>query len=220
MSVTLDASKCRDCASSRCEHGSPRFFKASSCDSVRSNSMATAVTCRFMICTTPIRRCSTSRATLLIAPRAGHRRLLCYGQWLSEPMIGSFICMLPRFRRGSTGCCNGWPHGPTDAGDGSWSCGSWRSSRSSVVGSSVGATFSQGFHLSGTESQRATDLLQSRFPAQAGDEGQIVFASADGVGAPAVQHRMEALFAEVARVPRRDRGGEPVHGRGLPSGRA
>jgi RND superfamily putative drug exporter len=71
----------------------------------------------------------------------------------------------------------------------------------SAVGSSVGSTFSQGFHLSGTESQRATDLLQSRFPAQAGDEGQIVFASADGVGAPAVQHRMEALFAEVARVP-------------------
>jgi putative drug exporter of the RND superfamily len=71
----------------------------------------------------------------------------------------------------------------------------------SAVGSSVGATFSQGFHLSGTESQRATDLLQSRFPAQAGDEGQIVFASADGVGAPAVQHRMEALFAAVARVP-------------------
>ena len=71
----------------------------------------------------------------------------------------------------------------------------------SAVGSSVGSTFSQGFALSGTESQQAADLLASRFPARAGDEGQIVFANASGVQSAAVQARMEALFAEVAKVP-------------------
>ena len=75
----------------------------------------------------------------------------------------------------------------------------------SAIGSSVGATFSQGFSLSGTESQRAADLLQSRFPARAGDEGQIVFAPTNraqsSATAPAVRSRMEALFADVAAVP-------------------
>src|SRR5689334_24949178 len=46
----------------------------------------------------------------------------------------------------------------------------------SVIGSNVGSTYSQGFSLKDTESQRAADLLASRFPARAGDEGQIVFA--------------------------------------------
>jgi putative drug exporter of the RND superfamily len=70
-----------------------------------------------------------------------------------------------------------------------------------AIGSSVGSTFSQGLSLSGTESQRAADLLQSRFPARAGDEGQIVFAHPGGVQDAAVQTRMEALFRDVAAVP-------------------
>src|SRR4051794_25266073 len=70
-----------------------------------------------------------------------------------------------------------------------------------VIGSSVGSTFSQGFALSGTESQQAADLLASRFPARAGDEGQIVFARPGaGVQDAAVQERMESLFDDVARV--------------------
>jgi RND superfamily putative drug exporter len=71
----------------------------------------------------------------------------------------------------------------------------------SAVGANVGSTFAQGFSLSGTESQRAADLLASRFPARAGDEGQIVFAHAGGVQDPAVEARLESLFAEVAKVP-------------------
>jgi RND superfamily putative drug exporter len=71
----------------------------------------------------------------------------------------------------------------------------------SAIGSNVGSTFAQGFSLSGTESQRAADLLASRFPSRAGDEGQIVFAHAGGVQDPAVQARLEALFADVAKVP-------------------
>jgi RND superfamily putative drug exporter len=74
----------------------------------------------------------------------------------------------------------------------------------SAIGSNVGSTFSQGFSLSDTESQHAADLLASRFPARAGDEGQIVFSHPDpgtgGVRDAAVQARMEHLFAEVADV--------------------
>jgi putative drug exporter of the RND superfamily len=71
----------------------------------------------------------------------------------------------------------------------------------SAVGSSIGSSFSQGFSLSDTESQRAADLLQSRFPARAGDEGQVVFANHRGVQDAAVHARMDALFAQVAEVP-------------------
>jgi RND superfamily putative drug exporter len=69
-----------------------------------------------------------------------------------------------------------------------------------TIGSSVGSTFSQGFTLPGTESQRAADLLASRFPARAGDEGQIVFSRAAGVRDDVTQARMEALFRDVTAV--------------------
>src|SRR5215218_8339614 len=77
----------------------------------------------------------------------------------------------------------------------------------SVIGSNVGSTFSQGFSLTDTESARAAQLLETRFPARAGDEGQIVFAhdsnggaNAGGVQDAAVQARMEELFAAVGKV--------------------
>ncbi len=76
----------------------------------------------------------------------------------------------------------------------------------SVIGSNVGSSFSQGFNLSDTESHRAAALLETRFPARAGDEGQIVFAhdaTGDGGGVQdaGVQARMEQLFDDVAKVP-------------------
>src|SRR5882762_538011 len=71
----------------------------------------------------------------------------------------------------------------------------------SAIGSSVGSAFSQSFSVSGTESQRAADLLQARFPTQAGDEGQIVYARSTGVDDATLQARMTALFTEVAKVP-------------------
>jgi RND superfamily putative drug exporter len=71
----------------------------------------------------------------------------------------------------------------------------------SFLGARVGSTFSQGFSLSDTESHRASALLESRFPARAGDEGQIVFAATHGVADPAVQARMQELFDRVADVP-------------------
>src|SRR2546429_9112290 len=71
----------------------------------------------------------------------------------------------------------------------------------SVISGAFGNAFAQSFSLPGTESQRAADLLAARFPARAGDEGQIVFSAPAGVRDPAVQGGMEALSAEVARVP-------------------
>ena len=64
----------------------------------------------------------------------------------------------------------------------------------SVIGSNVGSTFSQGFSLNDTESARAAQLLESRFPARAGDEGQIVFAHPGGMQDPAVRKKMKQHF--------------------------
>jgi RND superfamily putative drug exporter len=68
-------------------------------------------------------------------------------------------------------------------------------------GSTVESAFAQSFSLPGTESQRATDLLRQRFPARAGDAGQIVFEADAGVTSPQVKDRVEALLAAVAKVP-------------------
>ena len=70
-----------------------------------------------------------------------------------------------------------------------------------ALGSSVGGSYSQSFSLPGTESQKANDLLQARFPAKAGDSGQIVFSDPSGVRNPTVQSRMSHVFADVAQVP-------------------
>jgi putative drug exporter of the RND superfamily len=69
-----------------------------------------------------------------------------------------------------------------------------------ILGAQVGSNYSQSFALPGTESQRAIDLLQARFPAKAGSSGQIVFADAAGVRDPAIEARMNDVFARVARV--------------------
>src|SRR6266550_524623 len=44
----------------------------------------------------------------------------------------------------------------------------------------VGKRNANNFSLPNTDSQRAVDLLQSRFPAQAGDADQIVFRTSNG----------------------------------------
>jgi len=71
----------------------------------------------------------------------------------------------------------------------------------SVVGNAVGGTFSQSFAMSGTESQRARELLEARFPARAGAEGQLVFERDDGVADPATRAAMTEVFDAVAAVP-------------------
>jgi putative drug exporter of the RND superfamily len=67
---------------------------------------------------------------------------------------------------------------------------------------SVGTTYSNNFTLPHSDAQRAADLLQSSFPAQAGDRDTIVYEVSSGsVRAAAVRARMSAMFAQVARLP-------------------
>ena len=74
-----------------------------------------------------------------------------------------------------------------------------------VVGflaSSAGTSYSNNFTIPNSDAQRAADLLQRSFPAQAGDRDTIVFKVASGtVLDPAVRARMEAVFAKVAKLP-------------------
>src|ERR1700733_14232165 len=83
-----------------------------------------------------------------------------------------------------------------------------------AVSSSVGKKTASSFTLPGTGSQQAVDLLQSRFPSQAGDADQIVFqAKAPPSGAAehsehagtltsaASRDTINATIARVARLP-------------------
>jgi RND superfamily putative drug exporter len=67
---------------------------------------------------------------------------------------------------------------------------------------SAGTEYSNNFTIPNSDAQRAADLLQKSFPAQAGDRDQIVFRVAHGtVLEPAVRNRMSAMFDEVAKLP-------------------
>jgi putative drug exporter of the RND superfamily len=71
-----------------------------------------------------------------------------------------------------------------------------------VVANGVGNSFDNGLALPKTDSQRAVDLLQSRFPRAAGDADQIVFAVRDGkLTDSAPRARVAAMLARVARLP-------------------
>jgi putative drug exporter of the RND superfamily len=72
-----------------------------------------------------------------------------------------------------------------------------------VVAKGVGNSFDNGLALPKTDSQRAVDLLQSRFPRTAGDADQIVFAARDSkLTDAAVRARVTPMLARVARLPR------------------
>jgi putative drug exporter of the RND superfamily len=67
---------------------------------------------------------------------------------------------------------------------------------------SAGTEYSNNFTLPNSDSQRAADLLQHSFPAQAGDRDQLVFRTTAGtVLDPAVRAHMNATFAQIARLP-------------------
>jgi putative drug exporter of the RND superfamily len=71
-----------------------------------------------------------------------------------------------------------------------------------ALASSAGTEYSNNFTLPNSDAQRASDLLERSFPTQAGDRDQIVFRVSSGsVLDPAVRARMEATFAEVAKLP-------------------
>src|SRR2546430_14768329 len=70
-----------------------------------------------------------------------------------------------------------------------------------IAGIAAGNSYSQNETMPGTESARAVALLNVRFPARAGDEGQIVFTAPSGARDPSVQGRMDTAFTQVTRVP-------------------
>ena len=71
-----------------------------------------------------------------------------------------------------------------------------------IAAQSAGTAYSNNFTLPNSDAQRAADLLQGSFPAQAGDRDTIVFKVSSGtVMDPAVKSRMNAMFAEVQKLP-------------------
>jgi RND superfamily putative drug exporter len=70
-----------------------------------------------------------------------------------------------------------------------------------IVAGSAGSDFSEEFSLPSSDSKDALDLLENRFPAQAGDVVQIVYKAESGVESPAVERKMKAVFAQVAALP-------------------
>jgi len=71
-----------------------------------------------------------------------------------------------------------------------------------VAARGVSDRFDNGLALPKTDSQRATDLLESRFPRAAGDADQIVFAAGDGqLTGAVVRARVAPVLARVARLP-------------------
>jgi RND superfamily putative drug exporter len=65
----------------------------------------------------------------------------------------------------------------------------------------AGSQYSSNFTLGNTGSQRAADLLQSRFPMQSGDRDQIVFHSTKTLAAPGARRRISSMLARVAQLP-------------------
>ncbi len=71
-----------------------------------------------------------------------------------------------------------------------------------ALAGSAGTSYSNNFTLPNSDAQRAADLLQRSFPAQAGDRDTIVYKVSSGtVTDPAVKARMNAMFARVRRLP-------------------
>jgi putative drug exporter of the RND superfamily len=67
----------------------------------------------------------------------------------------------------------------------------------------VGTGYSNDFNLPSTESTRALDLLQAAAPQQSGDSEQIVIGTTGGATMtdPAVRKQVEAMLADVAKLP-------------------
>jgi RND superfamily putative drug exporter len=72
----------------------------------------------------------------------------------------------------------------------------------SIGAGAVGTRISTNFTLPGTDTQRAVDLLDREFPAQAGDEDQIVLHATSGkVDTAALRAQISPMLREVAKAP-------------------
>lgn len=83
-----------------------------------------------------------------------------------------------------------------------------------MISKSVGADFSEEFQLPDSDSKQALDLLEERFPAQSGEAAQIVFKADQRVESPAVEQKMEGVFAKVEDFPHVSEVASPYQGSG------
>lgn len=70
-----------------------------------------------------------------------------------------------------------------------------------VLSRNFGGDYAASFAIPGTESQRAFDLLKSRFPQQAGDTAALVFEARDGVGTPPNRERVDDILLRARDLP-------------------
>jgi putative drug exporter of the RND superfamily len=70
-----------------------------------------------------------------------------------------------------------------------------------ALGRGAGGSTTASFALPNVESQQAFQLLQSRFPARAGDSAQVVFATPGGVESPTVRARVTRLLGHTLQIP-------------------
>ena len=83
-----------------------------------------------------------------------------------------------------------------------------------MIGGSVGSAFTEEFKLPASDSTKALELLEQRFPAQSGEAATIVYEADEGVESPAVKQKMEGVFDEVARFPHVSEVANPYAGDG------
>ena len=85
---------------------------------------------------------------------------------------------------------------------------------------SAGTRYGNNLALPGTESQRATDLLQRPFPSQAGDADQIVLhVRTRTIANPAVRASVTQVLSRVDRLPHVSGVVSPPHARARPTSR-
>jgi RND superfamily putative drug exporter len=69
-----------------------------------------------------------------------------------------------------------------------------------ALATTAGGEYANDFSLPGAESQEAYDLLSERFPAESGDNAQVVFRAEDGVTDPAVRESIESLLGDLSEL--------------------
>ncbi len=77
----------------------------------------------------------------------------------------------------------------------------------------VGGTLVDEFTIPDSDAQRATDLLEQRFPSRSGDSATMVFVAEDGtLRAPAAKAAVDAALAEAGSIPGVESVGDPFEG--------
>ncbi|HEU4911080.1 MAG TPA: MMPL family transporter [Actinomycetes bacterium] len=69
------------------------------------------------------------------------------------------------------------------------------------LSAAAGGEFTADYSAPGSDSSQAQDLLEQRFPSQAGDAIDVVVRAEQGVTDPAVREDVSALLSELSRVP-------------------